>query len=122
MIDRARRNRVVPIDLREDLDSLNVLVDEVTPERRTSIREQLVHVTEAINRLPVKCREVLWLRRVENLSGKETAARLNVSEGTVEKHLARASQLLTDYLSQAEGTERPSDAADLIHDDIRDEQ
>src|SRR5688572_26316292 len=33
LIDRIRRSRIVPIDLREDLDDLNVLVDEVTPER-----------------------------------------------------------------------------------------
>src|SRR5215469_8315858 len=83
MIDRARRSRVVPIDLLGDLDSLNVLVDEVTPERRASIREELVRVTAAVNRLPVRCREVLWLRRVEGLSQKEIASRLAVSEGTV---------------------------------------
>lgn len=99
MIDRARRNRVVPIDLLGDLDSLNVLVDEVTPERRASIREQLVTVTAAVNRLPTRCREVLWLRRVEGLSQKEIAARLGVSEGTVEKHMMRAARLLTDQLT-----------------------
>jgi RNA polymerase sigma factor (sigma-70 family) len=99
MIDRARRSRIVPIDLLGDLDSLNVLVDEVTPERRASIREQLVRVTAAVNRLPVRCREVLWLRRVEGLSQKEIAARLGVSEGTVEKHMMHAARLLADMLS-----------------------
>jgi len=108
MIDRARRNRIVPIDLREELDSLNVLIDEVTPERRTSIRQQLIRVTEAINRLPERCREVLWLRRVEERSQKEIAAKLGITEGTVEKHLARATQLLADYLS-ASGEPRPSE-------------
>jgi DNA-directed RNA polymerase specialized sigma24 family protein len=50
-------------------------VDEVTPERRTSLRQRLIRVTQAINRLPPHCCEVLWLRRVEHLSGKETASR-----------------------------------------------
>jgi RNA polymerase sigma factor (sigma-70 family) len=99
MIDRARRSRIVPIDLLGDLDSLNVLVDEATPERRASIRQQLVKVTAAINRLPARCREVLWLRRVEGLSQKEIAARLGVSEGTVEKHIMHAARLLADMLS-----------------------
>lgn len=122
MIDRARRNRIVPIDLREDVDALNVLMDEVTPERRVGIRQQLVQVTEAINRLPEKCREVLWLRRVEGLSQKEIAAKLGVSEGTVEKHLARAAQLLTDYLSEPEPHERRADEVRRSQDDIRDEE
>jgi RNA polymerase sigma factor (sigma-70 family) len=99
MIDRARRSRIVPIDLLGDLDSLNVLVDEVTPERRASVREQLAWVTAAINRLPARCREVLWLRRVEDLSQKEIAAKLGVSEGTVEKHMTHAARLFVDLLS-----------------------
>jgi RNA polymerase sigma-70 factor (ECF subfamily) len=111
MIDRARRNRIVPIDLLADLDSLNVLVDEVTPERRASIRQQLVIISAAINRLPEKCREVLWLRRVESLSQKEIAAKLGVTEGTVEKHMMRAARLLTQLLSDPDAREmRTSEA------------
>lgn len=119
MIDRARRNRIVPIDLVEDLGSLNVLVDEVTPERRASIRQQLANVTQAVNRLPEKCREVLWLRRVENLSQKEIAAKLGVSEGTVEKHLMRAARLLGDLLSVSDAPERRMDEARRSRDDTR---
>jgi len=111
MIDRARRSRIVPIDLMGDLDALNVLVDEVTPERRASIRQQLVSVTEAVNRLPARCREVLWLRRVESLSYREIAARLEITEGTVEKHMAHAARLLADMLSAPEKRDGPSGAA-----------
>jgi RNA polymerase sigma-70 factor (ECF subfamily) len=110
MIDRARRRRIVPIDLLEDLDSLNVLVDEITPERRASIREQLVTVTAAVNRLPARCREVLWLRRVEGRSQKEIAARLGISEGTVEKHMMHAARLLADLLSAPDIRDMASDA------------
>jgi RNA polymerase sigma-70 factor (ECF subfamily) len=119
MIDRARRNRVVPIDLLEDLDSLSVLVDEVTPERRASIRQQLVNVTTAVNRLPDKCREVLWLRRVENLSQKEIAAKMGISEGTVEKHMMRAARLLTDLLSEPDVREPPADGVRIVQDQER---
>jgi RNA polymerase sigma-70 factor (ECF subfamily) len=102
LIDRMRKNRIVPIDLLEDLDTLNVLVDDVTPERRASIRQQLVNVSTAVNLLPEKCREVLWLRRVEELSQKEIASRLGIAEGTVEKHMIRAVRLLSDLLSAPE--------------------
>jgi len=102
MIDRARRHRVVSINLfesLEDLDALNVLIDEVTPERHSIIHQQMANVSKAINHLPDRCREVLWLRRIENLSQKETAAALGMSEDTVEKHMARAARLLADLLN-----------------------
>ena len=102
MVDRVRRNRVVSIDLIEDLDAINVLVDEITPERRASIHQQMTRVTAAINRLPNRCQAVFWLRRIENLSQKEIAVLVGISEGTVEKHMVRAVRLLADLLSTPE--------------------
>jgi RNA polymerase sigma-70 factor (ECF subfamily) len=98
LIDRARRNRIVAIDLLEDLDVLNVLIDEATPERRTSGRQQLQRLTQLINRLPPKAREVVWMRRVEDLPQKEIAARLGITEHTVEKHLMRGIRQLAEAL------------------------
>lgn len=119
MIDRARRNQIVPIDLLEDLDSLNVLVDEVTPERRASIRQQLVNVTLAVNRLPEKCREVLWLCRVENLSQKQIAAKLGITAGTVEKQMARGARLLADFLSEPDTREKQTRKTRRSREDTR---
>jgi RNA polymerase sigma factor (sigma-70 family) len=102
MVDRVRRNRVVSIDLMGDLDTLNVLIDEITPERRVSIHQRMTRVAAAINRLPNRCQAVFWLRRIENLSQKEIAVELGVSEGTVEKHMVRAARLLADLLSTPE--------------------
>ncbi len=119
MIDRARRNRIVPIDLLGDLDALNVLVDEITPERRASIRQQLITVSAAVNRLPEKCREVLWLRRVENLSQKEIAVKLGVTEGTVEKHMMRAARLLTQLLTDPDTRETRTREAWSIEEGTR---
>ncbi len=102
MVDRIRRKRVVSIDLLEDLDALNVLVDEITPERRVCIHQQMTRVTAAINRLPNRCRAVFWLRRIENLSQKEIAVAVGISEGMVEKHMVRAARLLADLLSTPE--------------------
>lgn len=102
MVDRVRRKRVVSIGLTEDPDSLNVLVDDVTPERRVSIHQQMTRATAAINRLPTRCQAVFWMRRIENLSQKEIALELGISEGTVEKHVGRAARLLTDMLGAPE--------------------
>lgn len=97
MTDRARR-RIVRIELVEDLDALNVLVDDISPECWLSARQELRQLSVAFDRLPHKCRDVMWMRRVEELPQREIAARLGVSESTVEKHVARGVRLLADDL------------------------
>jgi RNA polymerase sigma factor (sigma-70 family) len=119
MADRARRHRIVPIDLLEDLDSLNVLIDEVSPERRTSAHQQLMRITAAFNRMPAKCREVVWMQRVEGLAQKEIAARLGIAKGTVEKHAFVGIRLLAAYFygdTQAGAADRdPSSEKEARH-------
>jgi len=98
LIDLARRNRVVAIDLLEDLDVLNVLIEEVSPERHASGRQQLQRLSMFFDRLPAKCRDVLWMRRVDGMPQKEVAQRLGVTEATVEKHVHRGMRYLADSL------------------------
>lgn len=97
MTDRLRRGRVVSIETVGDLDALNVLVDEISPERRLDARQVLKRLAEAFDRLPDRCREVVWLRRVEELPQKEVAARLGINEKTVEKHVAKGVRLIAEY-------------------------
>ncbi len=97
MADRLRRSRVVSIETVGDFESLNVLVDEVTPERWSSGRQTLKRLAEAFDRLPDRCREVVWLRRVEELPQKEVAMRLGISEKTVEKQVAKGVRLIAEH-------------------------
>jgi RNA polymerase sigma factor (sigma-70 family) len=97
MADRVRRERIVSIRAGGDTEFLNVLVDEISPEQRASANEELVRLARAFDRLSAKCREVVWLRRVKELTQKEVAERLGLSEKTVEKHLRRGARLLAHY-------------------------
>ncbi|MGB5941145.1 MAG: sigma-70 family RNA polymerase sigma factor [Rhodanobacter sp.] len=108
MTDRLRRGRVVSIEAVGDLDALNVLVDEVSPERRTGARQELKRLTDAFDRLPDRCREVVWLRRVEELSQKQVAARMGISEKTVEKQVAKGARLIADYFYGGSHARRPA--------------
>lgn len=98
MTDRIRRQRIVAIDSVGDLDALNVLVDEISPERDAAAHQELRQLAEALDDLPAKCREVIWLRRIHDLSQKEVAARLGVSEKSVEKHVMKGMRRLIDAI------------------------
>jgi RNA polymerase sigma factor (sigma-70 family) len=119
MTDRLRRARVVSIDAVGDMDALNVLIDEVSPERRLSARQELKHLTDAFDRLPDRCREVLWLRRVEELPQKEVALRMGIGEKTVEKQVAKGMRLIADYFygpGRAHHAHRRSEAGHASED------
>lgn len=94
MMDRLRRARIVSIDFTEDMDALNVLVDEISPERRLNARQELRRLAQSFDELSDRCRDVMWLRRVEGLSQRETATRLGMREGAVESQLARGMRAL----------------------------
>jgi RNA polymerase sigma factor (sigma-70 family) len=108
LIDRARKHRVIPIDFVQDFDPLNVLIDNVSPERSASSAQQLLCLAEAFDKLPARCREVVWLRKIENLSQKEIAKRLKIAEPTVETQLVRGMRVLTKLLvEEAETASEP---------------
>ncbi|MFT3755204.1 MAG: sigma-70 family RNA polymerase sigma factor [Pseudoxanthomonas sp.] len=100
MTDRLRRSRVVSIEAVGDLESLNVLVDEQSPEHWLGSRQVLKRLAEAFDRLPDRCREVVWLRRVEELPQREVAMRLGISEKTVEKHVAKGARLIAAHFGE----------------------
>ena len=98
MVDRVRRERIVSIRAGGENEYLNVLVDEISPEQRVVAEEELARLARAFDCLSTKCREVVWLRRVRELSQKEVAGRLGLSEKTVEKHLRTGARLLAKYM------------------------
>lgn len=98
MADRIRRERIVSIQAGGENEYLNVLVDEISPEQRVSANQELVRLARAFDRLSPNCREVIWLRRVKDLSQKEVAHRMGLAEKTIEKHLRQGARLLAHYM------------------------
>ena len=119
MTDRIRRSRVVSIEPMGDFEPSHVLVDEVSPERWCGGRQALKRLADAFDRLPDRCREVVWLRRVEELSQKDVALRLGISEKTVEKHIAKGMRLLAGQLFGGDGALRDDAPAVPERDDER---
>jgi RNA polymerase sigma factor (sigma-70 family) len=120
MTDRVRRKRIVSIDAVGDLDALNVMVEDISPEQRISAHEELRRLAEAIDQLPPRCREVVWLRRVDELAQKDVAFRLGITQKVVEKHVMKGMKLLAAALfrtesGQPEEKSRSSDVKGTAH-------
>jgi RNA polymerase sigma-70 factor (ECF subfamily) len=64
-------------------------------------REEWLQLETAISRLPAGCRQVLLLRKVEQLSHAEIATTLGIAISTVEKQHARALRLLRAALQDS---------------------
>jgi len=112
LTDRLRRSRIVRIDLMGDLAKLDIFSDEVPIDRVLSGRQELARLEAALAELPERCRETFILRKVEELSQKETAERMGVSEHTVEKQTAKAMRLLADRFWNDHGDDGALPGAD----------
>ncbi len=98
IVDRVRREHVVPIEAVADLDQLGVVLDAPSPERTVLARDELRLLQAAIDRLPPRCREVVILGRIEGLTGRQIAIRLGIAETTVSDHLTAGLYALSDML------------------------
>jgi len=120
MADHIRRQRIVSIDAVGDLDALNVMIEEISPEQRASAHQELRRLAEAIDLLPPKCREAVWMRRVDDLPQKEVAMRLGITQKTVEKHVMKGMKLLALLVRNnperaAEGATRDAGVSEQGH-------
>ncbi len=89
-IDRQRETEVRERYI--DSGDLPEHVEDGQPgnDARLIAQEKLDLVTQAIEELPLRCKEVFLLRKVEQLEVAEITERLGISRNMVEKHLRRA--------------------------------
>lgn len=98
LINQMRRENVVPIEAVADLEELDIAVDAPSPDRSVIARDELRRLQSAIDLLPPRCREAVILGRVEGLTGREIAARMNIGTATVSEHLENGLRLLAKAL------------------------
>jgi RNA polymerase sigma factor (sigma-70 family) len=103
-----RHRQVVPIELVADLESLELLDERGQVEEIVNTHQELALLTAAVASLPTRCRQVFTLRKVYGLSQKEIAAELDISENTVEQHLAKGMRLCSAALANSPMAERRS--------------
>jgi RNA polymerase sigma factor (sigma-70 family) len=96
LIDRLRKESVVPIEAVADLEALDIAADEAGPERSAFARDLLRRLQSALDHLPPRCREAVILKRIEGLTQRKIAERMGISEQSVANHVARGMCVLAD--------------------------
>jgi RNA polymerase sigma factor (sigma-70 family) len=104
------RSTVSLPDDAEDEDGDNAL-----PQGGLDVYDQLAATQEfeifcaAVEQLPLQCRRVFVLRKVYGYSQKEIARALDISESTVEKHIAYGIRRCSSFLAERTGTAERSE-------------
>lgn len=98
LIDRVRREQVVPIEAVADLDSLTIASSEPEPERTVLARDALRSLQAAIDKLPPRPRQAVLLHKIEGLTRREIGLRMGIAEDTVRQHLMHGMRILADLI------------------------
>lgn len=99
-LDLFRRRKIIPIDAVADI-SEELAAEDGPDSAETLNRQQELHLlSEAVQALPDRCRQVLTLRLLYALSHKEIAADLGISEHTVKAQLAKGMKRCAEFLME----------------------
>jgi RNA polymerase sigma factor (sigma-70 family) len=107
LAEYARRRRIVPIELLGEIDSLSIISEEPGPDRHVGARQELLRLRAVVESLPLRCRQAFELRKFEDLSYREIARRMGISEKTVENHLTQALARITEVLAEGASRKEP---------------
>lgn len=90
--DWLRHKQVVPIELVADMEAMDILDERDQIDAIVNSHQELMMLVKAVQQLPERCRQVFTLRKVYGYSQKEIAARMNITENTVEQQLIKAAR------------------------------
>lgn len=103
MLSELSRKANKITDYIEDCDTKDLVIDSDTIEENVMAQQKLGIYCEAVASLPKQCRKVVIMKKVYAMQNKEIARRLEVSLGTVEKHLTKGIRQLNNTIMQRYG-------------------
>jgi len=96
--DLLRARGVARAESITENEALPVLEEGPSVVDLVSRRQELALLSEAIRELPERCRQVFLLRKIQGISQREIAERLDITENTVETLVAKGARRCADYL------------------------
>ncbi|ROQ17999.1 RNA polymerase sigma-70 factor (ECF subfamily) [Marinimicrobium koreense] len=102
-LDHLKRAETrVGVSMEDDSVNLDWATDDVDQVySQVSAKQEFEQFCEAVRHLPLQCRRAFVLKKVYGYSQKEIAQNLNISENTVEKHIATGMSRCRKYMKQA---------------------
>jgi RNA polymerase sigma factor (sigma-70 family) len=102
MTDEYRREKTVSIESVAEISELSPHDETGSPERILSGHQDLERLFWAIDALPAAAKAVFVLKKFDELSQKDIAARLHISENMVEKRMSQALRAIADNISSSD--------------------
>lgn len=107
-LTRLRRLQATgAVDLLAENAAEDVMDESADVPRAVARAQELELLTQAIQSLPTRCRQILTLRKIYGLSQKEVAAQLGIAEHTVEAQSTIALRKLAGYFERLERQRPP---------------
>ncbi|MXP26683.1 sigma-70 family RNA polymerase sigma factor [Altererythrobacter indicus] len=100
LVDHHRKNVSRMSGQHETLEDWHHPVEELSPERILAGTDELQHVLNALQLLPVRTRQAFVLHRFEHLSYSDIALQMEISVSAVEKHIMRAIRKLSAAIDE----------------------
>jgi RNA polymerase sigma-70 factor (ECF subfamily) len=119
-LDRLRRQRVVSLEIMAEMEELDVIDESPSAYDEINSRQELNLLSQALAALPERCRQVVTLRKVYGLPQKEIAARLSITENTVETQVANGMRLCAAYLFALTGGKGKPARAGIVKEESKD--
>ncbi len=105
---RVRHRRVAENFVLAETQSSSVIDETADVPAAAARAQELELLTQAIQSLPNRCRQIITLRRIYGLSQREVAAQLGISEHTVEVQSAIGLRKLGEFFERIGRQERRS--------------
>jgi RNA polymerase sigma-70 factor (ECF subfamily) len=94
-----------------ETDFAKLASPEPSHEQRIATQQELAALRGAMLGLPVRCRQIYLLNRIEDMSYAEIAEHCGISIKAVEKHISKALRLLRERLAPSWPTNWPEAVA-----------
>ncbi|MCX6944511.1 MAG: sigma-70 family RNA polymerase sigma factor [Opitutales bacterium] len=98
-LDELRRRQIVTFESVAEMAELPVYEDGPSAAEAAAKQQELELLTQALQQLPDRCRQVLTLRKIYGLSQRDIAAQLGISEHTVEAQVGNGLRRCAAFLA-----------------------